>query len=478
LLWVETIPIERAHWQEMRAALARRKLAVDVHARYRIGQVDLRGSFADYDGNLSKNHRRSLRKDLHRLEREGPTEFHLHSEFTAEEVPAALDRVFQLETATWKAAADGCVARVAGLPQFYIRQCQQLAQWGCLRLASLGHRGSLVAFELGWTAKGIFHSIRVGYRQDYRPYGPGHLLRRWLIEKLFQEGDVQTIDFQGPMTDALAQWSTSSYQVGRLVAVPSRLSSRAIWIAYRALAPVLRRLRRQSCDPAPIQNPESFMTAPRAVVFDMDGLMFNTEDVYWQVGTELLRRRGRCFSRELSDAMMGRPPQTCFDVMIRWHSLKETWQELAAESEEIFLGLLDQYLAPMPGLMELLAALEKAGIGKAIGTSSSRRSLEAILSRFALQPRFQFTLTAEDITHGKPDPEIYLQAASRFGVAPRDMLVLEDSQTGCRSASAAGAIVVAVPGAHSMSQDFSAAGLVLRSLADRRLYALLELPAV
>ena len=218
------------------------------------------------------------------------------------------------------------------------------------------------------------------------------------------------------------------------------------------------------------------MTAPHAVVFDMDGLMFNTEDVYWQVGTELLRRRGGRFSRELSDAMMGRPPQTSFDVMIRWHSLNETWQELAAESEEIFLGLLDRHLAPMPGLMELLAALEKAGIGKAIGTSSSRRSLEAILSRFAMEPRFQFVLTAEDITHGKPDPEIYLKAAARFGITPQQMLVLEDSQTGCRSAAAAGAIVVAVPGVHSMSQDFSVAVLALSSLADQRLYEALELP--
>jgi HAD superfamily hydrolase (TIGR01509 family) len=149
---------------------------------------------------------------------------------------------------------------------------------------------------------------------------------------------------------------------------------------------------------------------------------------------------------------------------------------LAAESEKIFLELLEQRLAPMPGLMELLRALEKAHIAKAIGTSSGRRSLEAILSRFALEPRFQFILTAEDITRGKPDPEIYLKAAARFGIPPSQMLVLEDSQTGCRSAAAAGALVVAVPGAHSMRQDFSSAVLVLSSLADRRLYQLLELP--
>jgi HAD superfamily hydrolase (TIGR01509 family) len=162
--------------------------------------------------------------------------------------------------------------------------------------------------------------------------------------------------------------------------------------------------------------------------------------------------------------------------MIRWHSLDTTWKELAAESEEIYLKLLEQRLAPMPGLIELLTALEKAHIPKAIGTSSSRRSLEAILSRFAMEPRFQFTLTAEDITRGKPDPEIYLKAAARFGILPSQMLVLEDSQTGCRAAAAAGALVAAVPGEHSIRQDFSAATLVLSSLANRRLYQLLELP--
>jgi HAD superfamily hydrolase (TIGR01509 family) len=220
------------------------------------------------------------------------------------------------------------------------------------------------------------------------------------------------------------------------------------------------------------------MPAPRAVVFDMDGLMFNTEDVYWEVGSEVLRRRGCTFDRALSDAMMGRPPQPAFEVMIAWHSLNDTWQQLARESEECFIQLLDGVLAPMPGLLDLLAALEAAGIPKAIGTSSSRLLLEAVLSRFAMQPRFQFILTAEDIVRGKPDPEIYLKAASRFGLDPAEVLVLEDSQTGCRAAAAAGTFTVAVPGEHSRGQDFGVASLVIDSLADPRLYEVLGLPRV
>ncbi len=217
------------------------------------------------------------------------------------------------------------------------------------------------------------------------------------------------------------------------------------------------------------------MVSPRAVVFDMDGLMFNTEDVYYQVGCELLRQRGYEFTKELSDAMMGRPPQPSFEVMIRWHSLGDTWQQLATESEKVFVELLDRRLAPMPGLLKLLDDLESARIPKAICTSSSRNVLGAVLSRMDMEPRFQFTLTAEDIVHGKPDPEIYLKAADRFGVPPDQMLVLEDSQTGCRSAAAAGAFTVAVPGEHSRDQDFSMASLVIDSLGDKRLYEVLGL---
>jgi HAD superfamily hydrolase (TIGR01509 family) len=211
----------------------------------------------------------------------------------------------------------------------------------------------------------------------------------------------------------------------------------------------------------------------RAVTFDMDGLMFNTEDVYTLAGTELLARRGCRFTPELKDAMMGLPPRASFQVVIDWHELDETWESLAADSNEIFLGLLPERLATMPGLMELLANLEHSGIPKAIATSSNRRLAYVCLAAFQLAPRFSFILTSEDITRGKPDPEIYLLAAERFGISPAEMLVLEDSQNGCRAAAASGAFTVAVPGEHSRKQDFSAANLEVNGLGDPRLYEVL-----
>jgi pseudouridine 5'-phosphatase len=208
----------------------------------------------------------------------------------------------------------------------------------------------------------------------------------------------------------------------------------------------------------------------RAVVFDMDGLMFNTEDVYTLCGEELLRRRGFEFSAELKNAMMGMPPRPSFEMMICRHHLTDAWQELAAESNRLFLELLGGHLAMMPGLAELLDALERAGIQKGIGTSSCRELVTACLRPFDLERRFQFVLTAEDIHRGKPDPEIYLTAARRFGVPPAAMLVLEDSHNGCLAGAAAGAYVVAVPTVHSRDHDLSMAALVADSLADPRLY--------
>ncbi len=85
-----------------------------------------------------------------------------------------------------------------------------------------------------------------------------------------------------------------------------------------------------------------------AVTFDMDGLMFNTEDVYTLAGTELLARRGCSFTPELKDAMMGLPPQAAFEVVIQRHHLDEAWDVLAAESSEIFLDLLPGAWRPCP----------------------------------------------------------------------------------------------------------------------------------
>jgi HAD superfamily hydrolase (TIGR01509 family) len=203
--------------------------------------------------------------------------------------------------------------------------------------------------------------------------------------------------------------------------------------------------------------------------------MFNTEDLYQHAGTEILRRRGCAFEADLLDAMMGRPADVALRLMIDYHRLDCTITELAAETDQIFALLIDERLDVMPGLLPLLDRLEAAGVPKAIATSSGRQFARLVLGRFELAPRFKFVLTCEDVQHGKPDPEIYLLAAMRLEVDPSELLVLEDSQNGCRAAVAAGAVAVAVPAGHSRSHDFAGAGLVAENLADPRILELLGL---
>lgn len=213
-----------------------------------------------------------------------------------------------------------------------------------------------------------------------------------------------------------------------------------------------------------------------AVVFDLDGLMVNTEDLYVEVGAALLRKRGKTFTGPLLDTMMGRPTRVALQIMIDWHQLDVTVAGLEAETDAIFPAILDARLAPMPGLLTLLDALDAATIPKVVATSSRRKFVDDVLSRLGLAARFAFLLTAEDVVRGKPDPEIYTTACRRLDLPPDQVLVLEDSENGCRAAVEAGTFAVAVPGSHSRTHAFTGARFVAESLADPRIYAALGLP--
>ena len=215
--------------------------------------------------------------------------------------------------------------------------------------------------------------------------------------------------------------------------------------------------------------------SPRGVTFDLDGLLVNTEELYQDVGTELLRRRGKPFEPELLDRMMGRPQQVSLRIMIDWHSLNDTVEALATETKEIFTSYLGARLAPMPGAVALLDSLAAARIPFGVATSSGPDFAHDVLGRVGFLDRMGFVLTCNDVREGKPHPEIYLAAAGRLGVIPKQMLVLEDSHNGCKAAVAAGAVAVAVPGGHSHRHEFAGAAFIATSLADRRIFEALDL---
>ena len=211
------------------------------------------------------------------------------------------------------------------------------------------------------------------------------------------------------------------------------------------------------------------MTKPttiRAVVFDLDGLMFNTEALFFRVASEMLRDRGKVFTPEIMRAMIGRQPAASGLAFQTMAGLDETPEALMAEAKSRFEALIDTAVGPMPGLLDLLDHLRILGLPMAVGTSSGRAYADRLLRGHGLIDRFAFLLCREDVTLHKPDPEIYQTAAARLGFEPPEVLVLEDTPTGLAAAKAAGTFAVGVPHAHSPRSDLAGADLIASALDD------------
>ncbi len=208
------------------------------------------------------------------------------------------------------------------------------------------------------------------------------------------------------------------------------------------------------------------MTTFSAVAFDLDGTTLNSEDLYLEVCSELMRRRGHEYDAETRSRMMGLPPPQAYQVLIHSKELKDTPEVLQKETDEIFEGILESKLRPMPGVCQLLDRLDRLQLPRCIATSSRATFAERALRIVDLYDRFDFVITAEHVAHGKPFPDIYLAAAQRMEVEVQNLLVLEDSNIGVRAGVAAKAITVAVPNEHTRGMDFTGAILEVESLVD------------
>jgi HAD superfamily hydrolase (TIGR01509 family) len=212
-----------------------------------------------------------------------------------------------------------------------------------------------------------------------------------------------------------------------------------------------------------------------AIVFDLDGLLFDTEFLFFRVASEMLRERGKEFTVEIMRAMIGRQPAVSGRALQTMSGLEDAPEDLMAEAKRRFEQRIDTAVHPMPGLFALLAFAERLKLPLAVGTSSGRAYAERLLKNHGLFDRFEFALCREDVTRHKPDPEIYRTAAERLGFSPRNVLVLEDTPTGLAAAKAAGTIAVGVPHDYSPASDLSAADLIVHSLDDPALFARLNL---
>lgn len=196
-----------------------------------------------------------------------------------------------------------------------------------------------------------------------------------------------------------------------------------------------------------------------AVLWDMDGLLVDSEPVWTRAEVELAERLGGVWDDEVKAAVVGTRLDVAVPTILRWFGEPATPDQVAETSQWLLdrmVGLFAAELPLMPGARDLLAAIAAQGVPMALVSSSYRVLVDAVLAS-GLEP-FALTIAGDEVQRGKPDPEPYLTAAARLGIRPQDCVVLEDSPAGVASGEAAGCAVLAVP---------SVAGVVLEPHARR-----------
>jgi HAD superfamily hydrolase (TIGR01509 family) len=184
--------------------------------------------------------------------------------------------------------------------------------------------------------------------------------------------------------------------------------------------------------------------ALQAVLFDMDGLLVDTEPIWFEIESEVMARLGGDWSPADQAKLVGGSLQTTLDYLLGKATRPVSRELLARWMLDGMVSRLNRsQVRPRPGAFDLLAEVQAAGVPYALVTSSERVIMEGVMRGTGL--RFPVTVCAEDVTRIKPDPEPYLLATKLLGADPDGSVVLEDSPNGVAAAEAAGCRVIAVP---------------------------------
>lgn len=194
----------------------------------------------------------------------------------------------------------------------------------------------------------------------------------------------------------------------------------------------------------------------KGFLFDLDGLLIDTEEISWHIYKKMLKPYGKTMSMEqYARDYSGRPEVTNLNTLLQKYSLPLSMDEAWDVEKKIEMDLIEEGASLKPGAKEILLYLKDRGFPIALASSSRKVRAQKILTRHGIWDWFDGYALAEDITHPKPNGEVFEKAAASLNLDPSECLVLEDSEAGIQAARNAGAKVICVPDLNPPAKQYS-----------------------
>jgi beta-phosphoglucomutase family hydrolase len=207
------------------------------------------------------------------------------------------------------------------------------------------------------------------------------------------------------------------------------------------------------------------MFANYCVIFDMDGVLADTEPFHYESWVKMATEIGVEFTREIFKETFGQQSPTITRKLVGSEveeTLVEQWSSL---KEKYYREMVREKLVPLPGVIRIIKQLKSAGFKLAVGSSGPPENVELLLTQLKIKSFFDVIITAADVQKGKPEPEVFLNAAEKLNINPKNCIVIEDAPVGLEAAKSAGMISIALATTHNKA-ELIGAHLVIRDLSE------------
>lgn len=202
----------------------------------------------------------------------------------------------------------------------------------------------------------------------------------------------------------------------------------------------------------------------KAVLFDMDGVLADSEHLHLQTEKQTFHQVGYKFLKKECKEYAGQTIEHMFRDIIKKHHLPTTFEKIMPDHEKRLAALFRAKLKPVPDVIDLVKWLHKNNYPLAVCSSSPRKIVLLVLDIFKIRKYFQTIVTADEITHTKPHPEIFLKGARGLKTKPENCLVIEDAHAGITAAKRAKMYAIGHRNAKSGNQDLSQADFVITKM--------------